>query len=293
MCLALFGVINPVLNLRPFEAGLSQTEFLLLAVATSFIAIAGYLLNDIRDMNPDSVNKPEKNLVGRKFSVHSVQILYWIFTITGILAGILLSYLLGKVNYSLIFVLSAGLLWFYSGRYQCQVLVGNLVVAFLSALTILIVWLFSFFALAGQPDVFVLIQPFFSQANLLILIFSGFAFVTTLIREMVKDMQDFEGDDRFGCRTLAVVAGVEKTKRYTMFVLVAAVLMALYSQWYFFNTGLLFLFYFFFVIDLLFFGVIFRLARAGTPNDFKKVSFLVKGLMLAGVLSMALIYFEF
>jgi 4-hydroxybenzoate polyprenyltransferase len=293
MCLALFGVINPALSLQPFEAGLNLTEFLLLVGATTFIAVAGYLLNDVHDINPDSVNKPGKNRVGRNFAVHKVQLLYWVFTVLGILAGTYFSYLLGRVNYSLVFVLSAGLLWVYSKRYQCQPLVGNLVVAFLSALTIAIVWLFSFFALADQPDIFVSVQSFFSQANLLILIFSGFAFITSLIREIVKDMQDFKGDDRFGCRTLAVVSGVEKTKRWAMLVTVMALILALRSQVYFYHIDFRWLFWFFLLIDTLFVAVLLALAKAGSASEFKKISNLLKVLMVAGILSMTLVYLEF
>ncbi len=293
MCLALFGVINPVLSLQPFEAGLNMTEFLLLVGATTFIAVAGYLLNDVSDMNPDSVNKPGKNQVGRRFAVHVVQIAYWLFTVLGVVAGTYFSYLLGRLSYSLIFVLSAGLLWFYSNRYQCQLLVGNLVVAFLSALTIVIVWLFSFFALADRPDVFVSVQSFFTRANLLILIFSGFAFIASLIREMVKDMQDFKGDDRFGCRTLAVVSGIDKAKRWAIAVTVVAILFALWSQWRFYSINFRLLFYYFILIDVLFLGVLYLLFKAKSAGDFKKISGLIKGLMIAGILAMALVYFEF
>ena len=92
MGLALFCVINPVLGFSPFESGLNIIEFLLLLVSTTFIAIAGYLQNDLFDINPDSINKPGKNLVGRKFRVHIIQILYWVFNIIGILAGVFLSF---------------------------------------------------------------------------------------------------------------------------------------------------------------------------------------------------------
>ena len=293
MGLTFFGIINPVLSLRPFEAGMNLTEFLLLLAAVTFIAVAGYLLNDIYDMDADAVNKPGKNVVGRKFSVYTVRILYWIFNILGVVSGIIFSWMLGWVNYSLIFILSAGLLWFYSRRYQCQPLIGNLVVAFLSALTIILVWLFDFFILMNRSDIMISVHQFLPQVNALILLFTAFAFMTTLIRELVKDMQDFAGDDRFGCRTLAVAAGVDKAKRITMFLLVATVLLALYSQWYFSQTGFIYLFYFFLLIDLLIFGVIFRLARAGDAEDFKRVSFLIKILMLAGIFSMIFVYLTY
>lgn len=292
MSLALFCVINPVLGLNPFESGLNITEFLLLLISTTFIAIAGYLQNDLVDINPDSVNKPGKNLVGRKFRVYIIQILYWVFNIIGILAGVLFSFLLGKINYSLIFLFSAGLLWFYSERYQCQPLIGNIVVAFLSALSIAIVWLFSFFALAREPVIFTAVQGSFSQLNKLMLVFIGFAFVTSLLREVVKDIEDFKGDDRFGCRTFPVVYGINKAKWLSMLIALIALAMSIWCQVFFFKSGYQMLFYGFFLIDLLYLTIAFMLNKSKIREDYRNISGLIKLLMVIGILSMALVYIE-
>ena len=292
MGLALFCVINPVLGLSPFKSGLNITEFLLLLVSVTFIAIAGYLQNDLFDINPDSINKPGKNLVGRKFRIYIIQILYWVFNIIGILAGVFLSFLLGKINYSLIFLFSAGLLWFYSERYQCQPVIGNIVVAFLSALTIVIVWLFSFFALVREPMVFTTIQNYFPRLNVLILIFSGFAFITSLLREVVKDIEDFKGDDRFGCRTLAVVYGITKAKWFAILIALIALAMSIWCQVFFFKSGYQILFYGFFLIDLLYLIITFMLNKSKLSEDYRNISGLIKLLMVIGILSMVLVYIE-
>lgn len=293
MSLMLFCVINPVLGLENFEAGLGQINFILLLVSATFISIAGYLLNDLLDMNPDSVNRPGKNLVGRKFRVHVVQILYWVFTVSGILIGVYVSYAIGKINYSLVFVFAAGLLWFYSERYQCQLIVGNVVIAFLSALTIVIVWLFSFFALLKEPAVFANIQQQFSSLNILVLIFSGLAFITSLLREIVKDMEDFKGDDRFGCRTFSVVYGIKKAKWLALSVAILALILSIWGQVYFYKAGYNYLFYYFFVIEMLFSTIIFMLTKSTTSFEFGRVSGLTKLVMIAGILSMVLIYLEY
>ena len=293
MCLALFCVINPVLGLSPFESGLNITEFLLLLISTTFIAIAGYLQNDLFDINPDSVNKPGKNLVGRKFRVYIIQILYWVFNIIGILAGVYLSFLLGKINYSLLFLFSAGLLWFYSERYQCQPLIGNIVVAFLSALTIAIVWLFSFFTLVREPVIFTAVQGSFSQLNKLMLVFIGFAFVTSLLREVVKDIEDFKGDDRFGCRTLAVVYGITKAKWLAMIITLIALAMSIWCQVFFFKSGYQILFFGFFLIDLLYLIIALLLNKSKFSEDYRNISSFIKLLMVIGILSMGLVYIEY
>jgi 4-hydroxybenzoate polyprenyltransferase len=293
MFLMLFCVINPVLGLRIFEAGLNLINFLLLIMATSLIAMAGYLQNDLLDINPDSVNRPGKNMVGRRFRVHVVQILYWIFTVSGVLLGVYVSFAIGKINYGLVFVFAAGLLWFYSERYQCQPVIGNIVIAFLSALTIAIVWLFSFFALIQDPVVFTSVQQKFSNLNILILLFSGFAFFTSLMREMIKDIQDFKGDDRFGCRTLPIVIGVKKTKWIALAVTLLTFSLSIWCQVFFIGADFEKLFYYFFVVDLLFLIVALMLTKARKPEDYKKVSAVVKLLMIIGILSMSLVYFEY
>ncbi|MCB2206721.1 MAG: geranylgeranylglycerol-phosphate geranylgeranyltransferase [Bacteroidetes bacterium] len=293
MSLMLFCVINPVLGLENFEAGLSISQFIILVASTTFISIAGYLLNDLFDINPDQVNKPGKNMVGRKFRVHVVQILYWIFTVSGVLLGVYVSYAIGKINYSLIFVFAAGLLWFYSERYQCQPVIGNIVVAFLSTLTIALVWLFSFFALIKDPVIFANVQLQFSNLNILILLFSGFAFFTSLMREMIKDIEDFKGDDRFGCRTFPVIFGIKKAQWLALTVTLLTFGLSIWCQVFFIRAGFEKLFYYFFFVDLLFLIVAWMLIKAREPKDYKNASLVVKILMVIGILSMALVYFEY
>jgi 4-hydroxybenzoate polyprenyltransferase len=293
MFFMLFCVIYPVLGMGYFEAGLNMTQFILLMISTTFISIAGYLLNDLFDINPDTVNKPGKNVVGRKIRVHVVQLLYWVFNITGILFGVYVSYAIGKINYSLVFVFAAGLLWFYSERYQCQPIIGNMVVAFLSALTITLVWLFTFFALIKDPVFFTSVQQQFSTLNIFVLIFSGFAFLTSFVRELVKDMQDIEGDDRFGCRTFPVVYGIKKAKWIAVTTICITLLLSIWCQVYFAAAAYQKLFYYFFIIDLFLVVVSYMIFKAVLKKDYKKVSGFIKLLMIIGILSMGLVYFEY
>jgi 4-hydroxybenzoate polyprenyltransferase len=222
-----------------------------------------------------------------------VQILYWIFNITGILLGVYVAYQIGKINYSLVFVFAAGLLWFYSERYQCQPIIGNMVVSFLSALTIAIVWLFSFFALIRDPVFFTSVQQQFSSLNVFILIFSVFAFLTSFVREMVKDMQDIEGDDRFGCTTFPVVYGIKKAKWIAVLTVFLSLVLSIWCQLYFAAAAYQKLFCYFFIIDLLFVVAGYMIFKAKMNKDFKKVSGIIKLLMIMGILSMVLVYFEY
>ncbi|HEY9115029.1 MAG TPA: geranylgeranylglycerol-phosphate geranylgeranyltransferase [Bacteroidales bacterium] len=292
MAFMLYFLINPMLGMITGEAGLNYLEFGLLVIATVFISIGGYLINDFFDMDIDEVNKPGKNQVGRYFSVYSVQVMYWIFTVLGILAGVLLSWMLNQINYSLLFVFCAGLLWFYSERYQNIPIVGNLVIASLSALSFGIVWLFQFFALSNDPHFFVTVQASFPLVNRLVLIYMAFAFLTSLLREFVKDIEDIKGDERFGSRTFAVVFGERKARYFASVFALIGLAGSIWIQVIFLNFKFWILFGYFFLLDAMFVTILFWIFRANESSNYRWLSNFIKILMLLGVLSMLLFYLE-
>jgi len=291
MSLVLLFLVSPLLGLAWFEYGLCPGKFLLLVLATVFITIGGNIVNDIYDVNADNLNKPGKNIIGRQVSVSTAWILYWAFTISGILLGTLLSFMLNQINYGLIFLFSAGLLWFYSQKYQCQPLVGNIVVSFLTVISFGLVWLFQFFALSGEAEIFTSIQGNFRIVNRMILIYMGFAFITSLIREIIKDIEDFKGDDRYGCRTFAVVYGIKRAKLLASIVSWIGAFSVLSIQFYFYKLGYDLHLWYFFILDGLFVLLLLKIHKADESKKFSAVSGLIKLIMLFGVLSMMLFYF--
>ena len=292
MCLILFFIIAPGLGITAFTYGLSTIEFLLLSVSTVLIAIGGYIINDIFDINTDSINKQGNNVIGNKISIKYANILYWASTIVGILSGVLLSYLVNQINFGLIFLFSAGLLWFYSQKYQCQPLIGNIVIAFLSSLSFGLVWLFEFYALSDNAEVFVDVQTNFALVNRLVMIYMGFAFAVTLLREIVKDIEDYKGDNRFGCITFTVKYGISASKRLALIVAYISLLASLFIQYSFFRAEFYLLSSAFFVISILFVIIIVFLHSTSSKHSYGKLSLLIKALMIVGLLSMILFYFE-
>ncbi len=292
MILVLLFVIQPSLNVAWFAIGLSEFQFFLLIISTLFITIGGYLINDFFDMEADRINKPGSNQVGVKFPVATIQVMYWVFTIAGVLFGVWLSWSVKHLNYSLIFVFAAGMLWFYSERYQCIPIVGNLVVAFLSALSFGIVWIYQFFALSTDAYAFAHVQSSFSIANKMVLIYAGFAFIVSLLREILKDIEDVEGDEKYGCNTIAVVYGIPSTKLISIVISILGLAGTLWVQWFFFNAKFWYLFGYFVVIDLMFLLSLIWIMQAKTKSDYKRLSGFMKLLMVIGVLSMLLVYFE-
>jgi len=288
----LFFIITPRLGTNLFIDGLSVFEFILLLASTILIAIGGYIINDIFDINTDSVNKQGKNVVGSKISIEAANTLYWVTTVSGVLLGVLLSYLVNQINFGLIFLFSAGLLWFYSQKYQCQPLVGNIVIAFLSSISFGLVWLFEFYALSNNAEAFVDVQSNFPLVNRLVLIYMGFAFMTSLLREVVKDIEDYKGDNRYGCITFTVKFGISASNILALAIAYLSLFATIIIQYYFFIAGFIILFITFLLIDILFIITIIRLHSSITKLNYTKLSLLIKILMLVGILSMFMFYFE-
>ena len=292
MVFLLWFIIRPGFGLVG-NNGLSLTEFILLAVSVLFTAMGGYVINDIKDVPADRINKPEKNSIGTTFSVKQAYGMYVFFTIAGIVGGTIVSIMLHKVGFSLIFLLTAGLLWFYATDYQCQPLTGNFVVAFLSALSFGLVFLYELFALQKGNNPVKIDLSALHLVFTIVLIYMIFAFLVSLLREIIKDIEDAEGDQRTGCHTFAVVYGDQKAKIAALVVGFIGLLTAFWFQWFFFQKGFSLMVFYFSLIDILFGLVIIKILRAKEKSDFSGLSIFIKLLMLAGILSMVLFYFEF
>jgi 4-hydroxybenzoate polyprenyltransferase len=121
----------------------------------------------------------------------------------------------------------------------------------------------------------------------------GFAFLSSWLRETVKDIEDLKGDEQVGCLTYAVKHGQKRAKIMATAINLLGLLAAIYIQWLFYVRTLNMLFWYFMVVDALFVFVLVNLLKAKQKEDFSRLSLWIKILMLSGILSMALFYFEF
>ncbi len=282
-------VILPLLNI---PHAMSWLDFCLLALSVLSITAAGYVINDYFDIDADNVNKPGKNKIGSLISEKKALNLFYFLSGLGIFAGAYLSWKVNEINFTLIFLFTTGILWYYSERYKCMPLTGNLVVSFLSALSFGLVWLFDFFALKSMPVLFTSAQNGFSLVSKFVFIYMAFAFLSSLFREMVKDLEDLDGDQKTGCRTLAVVKGIVPTKYIVAGVGFILLGLLLWSQFFFYKLGFFFLLGYFIVLDLFLILMLYKLREAADIVDFSNLSDMSKMFMLLGIISMIMVYFE-
>lgn len=265
--------------------GLSKYQFWYIVIASVFIAAAGNIINDYFDLNIDQVNKPDKVVVNAV--INRRWVIFWhmllsmlglFFTVVALPVSLYWHLVLANIG-------SVLLLWFYSTNFKKQLLVGNIVISLLTAWVILILFF------AKQPlQIKHLLSAGHSEIRFfrLAMLYASFAFVISLIREVVKDVEDMEGDRKYGCKTLPIVWGVQAAKIFVavwLVVLIAALtilqLYVLPLGWW--HSAL----YCLIAIIIPLIWIFIQLFKASTPADFHRLSSVIKLVMLTGILSMA------
>ena len=275
----------PVLKL-PLCLFLPGWQFLLLVLATLFIGAGGYVINDVLDIELDQVNKPGKQIIGRKISEVTGNKIHFNLTAVGIVFGLVFSYLSGNIFLAILFVIIPTALFYYSYKYKYLPAIGNLVVALLAAMVVMIYWLFEFYNLRSHADEFIDASLSFPQINRFVLAFAFFAFITTLIREIIKDIQDKEGDARFGCRTLPVIMKPGAIRYLLGAMILITIASVAWFQYTLFNTGYIWMVYLLMVTQLLLVYSIPAMVKAGEIKAWGRLSMLLKIIMMSGMLTL-------
>jgi 4-hydroxybenzoate polyprenyltransferase len=237
-------------------------RLLLLSISTILIAAAGYIVNDYYDVKIDYINKPERVVIGRSITRRFAILFHVMFSAIGILIGFYLSFTIAAVN-----VLSVFLLWLYSNNLKRQPFVGNLVVALLTGTSVYVV------------------DMLYQTHSSLVVIYALFAVFMTLVREIIKDIEDLKGDNTFGCKTLPIIWGIRKSKMiiYVILAIFSGSVIVLNKLYDILPYQLYLLFLF---VPLGWF--VFRTYQADTRKDFSWLSTFCKVIMLVGILSMAI-----
>jgi 4-hydroxybenzoate polyprenyltransferase len=276
--------------LYPQAGVLVDNNFYLVALTNLLIAAAGYIINDYFDVNIDQVNKPKKVVVGSFISRRWVIFWHLLFSIIGIYIAAMVFPFKQYWHIHLSNLAAILLLWFYSTNFKKDFLIGNIVISLLTAWSIAVVY-FSKFTIQeiAHPSINDVANFRFAK---LMMLYSVFAFILTLVREALKDMEDIEGDEKFGCKTLPIVWGLKPTKIYISVWLVVVIAILVIIQLYVIPFGWWYSIVYciaFIIIPLSW--VLYKLNNAFSSSDFRSLSAYVKLAMFAGILSMLFFYF--
>ena len=162
-------------------------------------------------MEIDAINKPEKQIVGKVFTEKQSNVFYISLTIIGLACALAASVMALGNKFITIFAcmaLLACLLYSYSSRYKKKLVIGNIIVSLSVAFAVFVPWLFEMIYISKHELLLITMQPLMRISLRFVLIYTAFAFLMTLIREIVKDMQDVKGDGRSHCRTIPIVWGM-------------------------------------------------------------------------------------
>jgi 4-hydroxybenzoate polyprenyltransferase len=286
-------VIHPMASRGDVSVFLTPFHFLLLSLSTLLIAAAGYIINDYFDVKIDVINRPQKVIVDRIISRRAAILWHSFFNIAGFLLAIYLAWKMGSYFVVLIQLICTVLLWFYSTHFKRRFVIGNVVVALLTALTIMILVVFEpalysyvnfelFYVIGGRT----VVNPFG-----VIAVYTYFAFMLTWMREIVKDMEDFKGDAEDGCITMPIKIGLQRSTYVVIFfgiitilpLLIAAVKLCS-GAWSVLGIYIMLL-----LVAPLAAWLVF-LPRKSTVLHYGKASKYLKFIMLSGIASLLLYY---
>ncbi len=233
------------------------------------IAAGGYAVNDYFDVAIDTFNKPNKVLIDRVFTKKNALQIYIFLNATALTAGFIANVKIGFIQ------VFCGLSLYFYARYLKKIaLLGNGLVALLSALVVL------------------LTNIFYEKHFPLIYLFAGFAFFISLIRELVKDAEDIEGDRIGNCQTFPIVFGIFRTKLLIFSILSVFIFSLFYApHWLSFSIPHYIFYTCFITFLLLLLGLQVHFARGKT--DFHKASIFSKLIMLLGMAGMIFLQIQF
>jgi len=260
-------------------------------LASVLIAAAGYIINDYFDINIDEVNKPQKMVIAKIINRRWAILMHLVISTIGVAISL---YVAIKTSY-IVVLANIGctlLLWFYSTTFKKKLLSGNIIISALTAWTVMVLYfatnteLIETFAL--NNDMQEAMKRIFKFASL----YAGFAFIISLVREVVKDIEDMEGDSRYNCKTMPIVWGVPAAKVFAgvwMVVLIAGIalvqLYVLHSGWWWSVVYSIILL----IVPSLW--ILRQFYKAQVAAQYHLISNHLKWLMMAGILSLLVIRF--
>lgn len=272
------------LELQNIPLALSDFQYLLLVFSTVSIAAGGYIINNIFDVESDNDNKPQNVIIGKTISETKAYNLYIGFTIIGVVIGFYLSNVIDKPGFAALFIIIAASLYQYAANWKQTLLIGNVIVALLVSVSILIIGIFDLYPLTNTNS-----RTLLAIVFQILIDFAVFAFMINFIREIVKDIEDTDGDDNQGMSTLPIVLGIYRTSKIVFglsFIPIIAILFYIYNYLFQLLFGTLYLLVFV-AGPLIYFTI--KIWTAKTKKDFHTLSLLLKWILFFGIISVVVI----
>ena len=265
---------------------LTDWQYGLLIISTVLIAAAGYIINDIMDQETDNYNKSNTVIIGKSISEKAAYNLYFVLNITGVGIGYYLANVIHKPSFAGAFIIISATLYMYATSLKQMILIGNIIVALLLSFSVLIIGLFDLLPATYDGN-----QAEMGTLFSILIDYAVFAFIINLIREIVKDMEDVDGDYNQGMNTLPIAIGISRTAKI---VSVLGIIATVILLWYINSNLMLSKLYFAVIYGLLFIvgPIIFFVVKvwnAKSKKDFHLLSTVLKWVIFFGILSILVI----
>ena len=284
MCVIRYGVIASLVESHGFSLVLDNIDFSMLVLATLLMAASGYIINDYFDVSTDSINKPDQIIIDRHISRKTALFIHICFNVLALIIAFYYSFKIELPKLGLVFVIISGLLYFYSESFKRILLVGNIVVAVLTAMVPFIIFLYEIPPVIAQNKIQMVIgQVSLNDVGWWVLFFSVFAFLITLIREIIKDAEDFEGDRLSGYDTLPVAMGIKVTRIILVILCLAMIALLTYVHFTYLQDPVSFVYIFGLIVAPLAFAG-YKIMNASKKEDYHFLSILCKLIMITGTL---------
>lgn len=278
-------LIYPILKAQSsyYTLQLSEIQFFLLVLSTVLITAAGYIINDYFDVRIDKVNKPERLLIDKGVKRRVAMGAHLVINILAILIGLFVSYSIGVTKLAFIHFICASGLWFYSTTFKKQFLTGNIIIAIFTALVPFIVVVYELLPCykAYLPlDETLSFKGIWLYASGI----SIFAFLISMVREIIKDMERYEGDNEYGYNTMPIVIGKKSSKFIAVLLIMATIVFLSYYQiLQLYNGDMLTFYYFLIGLQIPSLYLIYKIVKSDTKKEFQLAGNITKIIMLMGI----------
>ncbi len=242
---------------------LTSKGFLMMVVSTVMIAAGGYIINDYYDQKIDMVNRPDKVVIGVLMRRRLALLAHFVLTVGAIALGFYLNPKIGVVH-----IFSSFFLWYYSNQLRRITIIGNVVIAFLTGLTLLMVCIY------------------LARNEVLVYIYASFAMAIILIREVLKDMEDVKGDSKFGIESLPVIFGIRGAKA---FIYLAIGISGAFLISFLITIDIWLVRYYFMALLPIFIWFIYKLIYADRQKDYQSLIRFTDLIIISGLISMILL----